>query len=258
MFIDSHAHLEMPQFDEDLDEVIQRASQYGVEAIITVGTNLELSKKALQIAHSYPNVYATVGIHPHDASELSDEKLQELRDLAEDPKVMAVGEIGLDFYWNRSPREKQIEAFRMQIRLARELGKPVVIHDRDAHYVMLSILKEERVEEIGGVVHCFSGGLPLAKECIRLNLSISFPGTVTFKNSARLRHVLINIPKERILLETDSPFLAPVPHRGKRNEPALIRYTAEKVAKILKLPVEELASVVRENTKRFFHLPEVL
>jgi TatD DNase family protein len=255
MFIDSHAHLEMPQFEEDLPEVMQRAAHHGVEHIITIGTNLEFSERALQIANAYPEVSASVGVHPHDSGEFSAETLDRLRRLAAEPKVVAIGEMGLDFYRNLSPPEHQVGAFRIQIRLARELGKPIVVHDRDAHHHILRILREERADEVGGVIHCYTGDLSMAMQCLDMDFCISIPGSITFKNSARLRHVVLNIPLDRLLLETDSPFLAPIPFRGKRNEPAYIRYTADRVAKIRKVPVESLAEAACENTRRLFRLP---
>lgn len=255
MFIDSHAHLEMPQFEEDLSEVIQRASHHGVEHIISIGTSLEFSKRAVQIAQTYPQVFAAVGIHPHDSRQCSPEAMDQLRLLAGGPKVVAIGETGLDFYRNLSSPEQQIHAFRMQISLARQLGKPIIVHDRNAHNLLIRILEEESAHEVGGVIHCFSGDLSKAKQCLDMSFFISIPGSITFKNAARLRHVVLNLPLESILLETDSPFLAPIPYRGKRNEPAYIRYTAERVAKIRKMSVEDLANAACQNTRRLFRLP---
>jgi TatD DNase family protein len=252
MFIDSHAHLEMPQFEEDLPDVLHRAQDCGIEAIVTVGTSLLSSRRSVEIAQSEPLVYATVGIHPHDAQECSEQALDRMRDLAAHPRVVAIGEIGLDFYRNLSPPQKQAQAFRAQIRLARDLGKPIVVHDRDAHALVVRILREEGAAQVGGVIHCFSGDLPMAKACLDLGFCISVPGSITFRNSSRLRNIIQNVPQDRLLLETDSPFLAPVPFRGKRNEPCHIRYTAERVANILKMPVETLARNVNANTRALF------
>jgi TatD DNase family protein len=255
MFIDSHAHLDMPQFEDDLPEILERARQHGVEAVVTVGTNLRQSQRATEIARSYREVYATVGIHPHDARESSLSAMDRLRKLATRPKVVALGEMGLDFYRNLSPPELQVQAFRQQIRLARDLGKPIVVHDRDAHRLVLRILQEEKAQEVGGVLHCFSGDLPMAKQCVDMGLLISIPGSITFKNSARLRNVALQLPLDRLLVETDSPFLAPIPFRGKRNEPCYIRYIADRVAKIRKIPVEDLARQLSHNTRELFGLP---
>ncbi len=255
MFIDSHAHLDMPQFEEDLPEVIQRAEQAGVKLIITVGTDLESSRRALQLADLFPQVFASVGIHPHNARSCTTEAIASLREMATSPKVVAIGETGLDFYRNLSPPETQILAFREQIRLAREMEKPIVIHDREAHKQLIRLLSEEGTEGIKGVVHCFSGDLAMAKQCFDMGLSISIPGSVTFRNAARLRNVVSNAPPDRILLETDAPFMAPIPFRGKRNEPSFIRYTADRVAKVRKVSLEQLAEQVCNNTTRLFSLP---
>ncbi|MGQ9654772.1 MAG: TatD family hydrolase [Thermodesulfobacteriota bacterium] len=255
MFIDSHAHLDMPQFEEDLPGVIQRAEQAGVRLIITVGTDLDSSHRAVKLAHLFPQVFAAVGIHPHNARDCTFEALARLREMATSPKVVAIGETGLDFYRNLSPPEAQILAFREQIRLAREIDKPVVVHDRDAHKELTRVLKEEGTKGMKGVIHCFSGDLAMAKQCFEMGLSISIPGSVTFRNAARLRNVVLNAPPDRILLETDAPFLAPIPFRGKRNEPSFIKYTADRVAKVRKVSLEELAAQVCDNTTRLFSLP---
>lgn len=255
MFIDSHAHLDMPQFEEDLSEVIQRAQQAGVGLIITVGTDLKSSQRALEIAERFPQVFASVGIHPHNARSCDTKAIERLQELAMNPRVVAIGETGLDFYRNLSPPEIQILAFREQIRLAREMDKPIVIHDRDAHKQLLRVLNEEGAKGLRGVIHCFSGDMAMATQCLDMGFSISIPGSVTFRNAARLRNVVSNAPADRILLETDAPFLAPIPFRGRRNEPSYIRYTADRVAKVRKVSLEELAEQVCDNTTRLFALP---
>ncbi len=255
MFIDSHAHLDMPQFEDDLSEILQRSRQHAVEAIITVGTNLKQSQRAVEIARAHREVFATVGIHPHDAGECSPSALDRLRKLASRPKVVALGEMGLDFYRNLSPPEVQAEAFRQQIRLAIDIAKPIVVHDRVAHRHVLQILREEKAEKVGGVLHCFSGDMPMAKQCVDMDFLISIPGSITFKNSARLRNVALQLPLDRLTIETDSPFLAPIPFRGKRNEPCYIRYIADRIAKIRKIPLEELAEQLARNTRQVFGLP---
>jgi len=252
MFVDSHAHLEMPQFEEDLPEVLERAREAGVEAVLSCGTNLRSSKRALEIAEQFQGVFAAAGIHPHEAGECTQEGLAVLRSLGSHPKVVAIGEMGLDFYRNLCPREVQIQAFRSQIRVARDLGKPIVVHDRDAHGLVLRILQEEKAQEVGGVLHCFSGDVSMAKRCLDMGMYISIPGSVTFRNATLLRNVLLHVPMDRILLETDSPFLAPVPFRGRRNEPSYLRYTAERVAKTLKSPLEEVARCTRNNAMELF------
>ena len=256
MFIDSHAHLEMKEFDRDRGEVIERAWAAGVETIVTVGTNLSLSRKALSIARQYENVYATIGIHPHDAAKADDKVLDELKLLAGDAKVVAYGEIGLDFFRKISPREKQIEIFATQLQIAKALDLPVVIHDRDAHEQTLTMVRDSGVRR--GVFHCFSGEWNMARKCIDLGFYISIPGVVTFEKSKVLREVARQVPADAILLETDCPYLTPEPHRGKRNEPSFMVHTAQKVADIRGVPIEELAAAATVNTRRLFGLDRVL
>lgn len=256
MFIDSHAHLEMKEFDRDRGEVIERAWAAGVETIVTVGTNLSLSRKALSIARQYENVYATIGIHPHDAAKADDKVLDELKLLAGDAKVVAYGEIGLDFFRNISPREKQIKIFATQLQIAKALDLPVVIHDRDAHEQTLTMVRDSGVRR--GVFHCFSGEWNMARKCIDLGFYISIPGVVTFEKSKVLREVARQVPADAILLETDCPYLTPEPHRGKRNEPSFMVHTAQKVADIRGVPIEELAAAATVNTRRLFGLDRVL
>ena len=252
MLIDSHAHLEMREFDSDRHDVIERAELAGVDCIVTVGTNPGLSRKALSIAHQYKNIYATVGVHPHDVAKASDKSFDELKALAQDPKVVAYGEIGLDYFRNISPREKQIEMFAKQLELAQELNLPVIIHDRDAHEETLRMVKTSGVRL--GVFHCFSGDWAMARQCIDLGFYISVPGVVTFDKSKVLQDVVRQAPLDTILLETDCPYLTPVPHRGKRNEPSFIIHTAKKVAEIKKLPWEDIAQTAARNTRKLFRI----
>lgn len=252
MLIDSHAHLEMEEFDADRNDVIERARLAGVECIVTVGTNLSLSRKALSIARQYPNIYATVGIHPHDVAGAGDQAFDELKALASDPKVVAYGEIGLDYYRNLSPQEKQIEMFSRQLEIAGELKLPVIIHDRDAHEQTLQMVKSSGIRK--GVFHCFSGDWPMARQCIDMGFYLSIPGVVTFKQSQNLQEVVRRAPLEWLLLETDCPYLTPVPHRGKRNEPAFIVHTARKAAELRGVSYEEMARAAAQNTKRLFGL----
>jgi len=252
MLIDSHAHLEMREFDSDRNDVIERAELAGVDCIVTAGTNPGLSRKALSIAHQYENIYATVGVHPHDVAKASDKSFDELKALAEDPKVVAYGEIGLDYFRNISPREKQREMFAKQLELAQELNLPVIIHDRDAHEETLRMVKDSGVRL--GVFHCFSGDWTMARQCIDLGFYISVPGVVTFDKSKVLQEVVRQAPLDTILLETDCPYLTPVPHRGKRNEPSFIVHTAKKVAEIKKLPWEDIAQTAARNTRKLFSI----
>jgi TatD DNase family protein len=254
MLIDSHAHLEMPEFKKDLNEVIRRAMESGIASIFTVGTEKRDWARALEIAHSHPAIYAILGVHPHNAKEIEGETYSVLRELCRDERVKAYGEIGLDFFRNLSPRNVQIERFREQVHLARELGLPIVVHDREAHRETLEILKSEGAEECGGIIHCFSGDESMARACIALGFYISIPGTITYKNAERFRETVRHLPLESLLVETDAPFLAPAPFRGKRNEPSYVRYTAEKVAEVKKVSFEKVAEITTENALRVFKL----
>jgi TatD DNase family protein len=250
MLIDSHAHLEMKEFNPDREEVIERARQAGVSYIVTVGTNLAQSRKALSLARQHENIYATVGVHPHDVIMADSKTFDDLCEIARDPKVVAYGEIGLDFFRNISPREKQIEIFNLQLELAVQLKLPVIIHDRDAHEQTLRMVKASGVRR--GVFHCFSGDYSMARQCIDLGFYISIPGVVTFDNAKTIQDVAQRVPLSSLLLETDAPYLTPAPHRGKRNEPSFIINTAKKVAQIKGLPWEEVADVTARNTMNLF------
>ena len=254
MLIDSHAHLEMPEFKRDLEAVIQRAKQSGVEYIFTVGTEKKDWTRALEIANSHPSLYAILGVHPHNAKEIDDQTYPTLRELCREKKVKAYGEIGLDFFRNLSPREVQLKRFREQIALAKELRLPIVVHDREAHPETLGILKSEKAEECGGIIHCFSGDYEMAKVCMDMGFYISVPGSITFKNAENLRGVVKRIPIESLLIETDAPFLTPEPFRGKRNEPSYVRYTAEKVAELKKISFEKVAEATTANAMRVYRM----
>lgn len=258
MLVDSHAHLGMPQFNGERDDVIQRAIDGGVDLIFTVGTNVRDCRKAIEIARRSDRVFAIIGIHPHDAKHFNETTCSDLRALSRDPKVKAIGEIGLDFFRDLSPRETQVATFRQQIHLAKELDFPIVVHARGAQKEVLAILREEGVQEIGGVLHCFSGDYDMAKSCMDLGLFISIPGTITYGNSSALRRVVRRIPLDRILVETDCPFLAPMPYRGRRNEPAYVRITASKLAEVKGLPFDEMARITSRNARTAFRLDEEL
>ena len=252
MLIDSHSHLEMEQFDNDRQEVIERACLAGVEYIITVGTNPAFGKKAISIAKQYKNIFVSVGIHPHEAATADDKSLAQMAELACQPEVVAYGEIGLDFFRNLSPREKQIEVFSRQLEIARDLSLPVVIHDRDAHEQVLQLVRSSGVQR--GVFHCFSGDYALAQKCLDLGFYLSIPGTVTFDKAVKISDVVKKVPLEFLLLETDCPFLAPVPYRGRRNEPSFIIHTAKKVAQIKSLRWEDVADTTTRNALNLFRL----
>lgn len=252
--VDSHAHLDFHDFDRDRDEVLKRAQSCGLKLIINIGCDLQSSQKSIQIAEKYSIVYAAIGIHPHDAAKVSPDYLQILQEMAAHPRVVAIGEIGLDFYRNRSPRPLQKEVFRRQLQLAREVNLPVILHDRDAHDEVMAILEEEGLPEPGGVMHCFSGDLTLARKAIKMGFYISIAGPVTYPKNIKLCQVAAAVPADRLLIETDAPFLTPNPFRGKRNEPAYVTYTAEKVAALRGTTGERIGSLCLENTRRLFSI----
>lgn len=251
MLVDSHCHLNFPDFKEDLDQVIKRAEEQGVKAFLTINTSLDQAEEIQAIADRYPNVYCTVGAHPHDASDhVYVDVYDDLIRLAHYPKVVGIGETGLDYYYNNSPKAEQIESFKTHIRASIELGLPLIIHTRDADADTLACLKE--FPKAKGVFHCFSGSMDLAKEALDLGFYISFSGIITFKKADELREVAKFAPIDRVLVETDSPFLAPIPHRGGRNEPAYTRITAEKVAEVRRMSLEEVAEKTTHNFYRLF------
>ncbi len=253
-FIDSHAHLDLPEFKKDMDDVIKRAKESGIENIITIGIGIKECQAAIKIADAYSFIYASIGIHPHNAKSLDLKALDFLEENAKNKKVVALGEMGLDFFRNHSSREDQIRAFRAQLDLAKSIKLPVVIHDRDAHAETLSMLEEEKNGLNGGVIHCFSGDSEMAFKCIDMGFYISIPGTVTFKNAKKQHEVVKKIPIEKLIIETDCPFLAPVPYRGKRNEPLYVTHVAEAISRIKNMPVEEVARITTANSKKLFSL----
>jgi TatD DNase family protein len=255
--IDSHSHIYGKEFAPDFTQVMERAREAGISTIMAVGADLESSREACALAAAYDHVYCSVGIHPHDADRVTEKCYEVVRGMAvANPKVVAIGEIGLDFFRDRSPRPAQEEVFRRFIRLARDLALPIIIHDRDAHDRILAIMKEERAGEVGGVLHCFSGDLEMARECIDMGFKISIPGTVTYATNEALREVVRGVKIEHMLVETDAPYLTPVPHRGKRNEPAYVRLTAERVAELKGLTLEDVGRITSLNTRKLFNLPE--
>jgi TatD DNase family protein len=252
---DTHAHLHFPELLADLDAVLERARAAGVTGIVTIGTDRETNPAAVALAEGRPDVWATVGIHPHDAADATDADFEALERLAlGSARVVALGEMGLDFFRNLSPREAQERALRRQLALARRLGKPVVVHCRDAHPEALAILAEERVGEVGGVMHCFSADVEVAARCLDLGLMISLAGPVTYKNARALPEVARFVPADRLVIETDCPFLPPHPHRGQRNEPAWMALTAAHVAALRGVTPEALGATTTANARRLFRL----
>lgn len=252
--IDTHCHIYYDSFNPDREQMMQRAAEAGVSGMVVVGADISSSREAVTLAAAYPQIYCTVGIHPHDAAGVSGGDMEILRQLAmQGEKVVAIGETGLDFYRNRSPRQDQERLFRQHLQLSLELKLPVVIHDRDAHEETLAMIAAEGVTR--GVMHCFSGDTEFAARCIEQGFYLSIPGTVTYPSNHILREVVTAMPLERLLLETDAPYLSPVPHRGKRNEPAYTRITAEKVAELRGLTLEDVARVTTMNAGRLFGIP---
>lgn len=252
MLIDTHAHINIEQFDEDREQVIERALDAGVTRIVNIGYNRETIPSSLKLAEEYDFIYSTVGWYPQDAINMEEGDLEWLESLCSHPKVVAIGEIGLDYYWDTSPKELQQQIFREQIRLARRMNLPIVIHNREAHGDVVRILKEENAAEVGGIMHCFSGSWEIAKQCLDMNFYISFGGPITFKNAVRPKEVLAKVPLDRLLIETDCPYLTPHPYRGKRNEPAYVRYVAEAAAEIKGIEMEEIARMTTENAFQVF------
>jgi TatD DNase family protein len=259
LLIDSHAHIDLPEFNKDRDQVMARARERGVKAVINVGLDAESSRKSLVMVKQYDDVFQAVGCHPHEAAKMKEGDLKSLADLAGDSRVVAIGEIGLDFYRNLSPRASQLEAFQKQLDLAVELGLPVVIHCRQAHKEVYDILsgwvKTSPAGSKRGVIHCFSGDIAMARRYIELGFYISLAGSVTYPSAGELVEVAREVSLDRLLLETDCPFLAPQAHRGKRNEPAYVALTAEKVAEVRQVPVEVVAEAAARNTIELFRLP---
>jgi len=250
MLIDTHAHLDSPLFDDDRAEVIERAVQAGVTRIVNIGFNRETIPTTLALAQEYEMIYAAVGWHPQDAVTMKPDDIDWIAELCKHPKVVAIGEIGLDYHWDTSPRDVQQQVFREQIRLARKLGKPIIIHNRDAHRDVVQLLKEEKAAEVGGIMHCFSGSPEIAMECVKMNFHISFGGPITFKNAVQPKAVLEKVPLDRLLIETDAPYLTPHPFRGKRNESSYVKLVAEAAAEIKKMTMEEIAQITADNAKK--------
>lgn len=252
MLIDTHAHLNVEAFDEDREEVIQRALDAGVTRIVNVGYNRETIPSSLELAEKYEFIYSTVGWHPQDAINMQEEDLDWIEKLCAHPKVVAIGEIGLDYYWDTSPKEVQHQVFREQIRLAKRLKLPIIIHNRDAHADVVRLLKEENAAEVGGIMHCFSGSWEIAKLCLDMNFFLSFGGPVTFKNAVQPKEVLAKTPLDRLLIETDAPYLTPHPYRGKRNESSYVRYVAEAASEIKGIELGEIGEKTTRNALQLF------
>ena len=255
--IDAHCHVHDRAFKDDFDEMLARAKDAGVSALVCVGATdgMQGARAAVALAEAHPHIFATVGVHPHDVATMTEADWHELRVLADHPRVYAIGETGLDFFYNHSEPEVQRAAFRRFVALAREVRKPLVVHVRDAHAESAAILREERVRDVGGQIHCFTGTADDARAYLEMDLHISFTGIVTFRTAQALREAALIVPPERILVETDCPYLAPVPLRGKRNEPAYVRLVAEFLADLRSEPREQFFARTTANARALFRLP---
>ena len=256
MLIDSHAHIDDDRFDADREAVLSRARAAGVDLIVNIGADMASSARSVALAEQYPQVYATVGMHPHDAKDMREQDYQQLVRWAAQPKVVAIGEIGLDYHYDLSPRPVQQEVFLRQLDIARQTGKPFVVHEREAHADTFEIIRSA-AKGLEGVFHCFSGSIETARQYLKLGFYISIAGPVTFPKSAKTKEVARYVPLDRLLVETDSPYLTPQAFRGRRNEPAYVRLVAEEIAALRELPLEELARATSENACRLFRIPMI-
>jgi TatD DNase family protein len=253
MLVDSHCHLDFPELAADLPRLVERMAEAGVGAALCAGVTLERFPAVMEIARRYPNIFAAVGVHP-DTREGAEADVEALVRLAQDPEVVAIGETGLDYYRFEGDLEWQRNRFRIHIQAARNCGKPLIIHTRAARADTLRILGEEQAGEVGGVFHCFTEDRETAWKAVEMGFHVSFSGIVTFKNAASLKEIAAELPLDRLLVETDAPYLAPVPHRGKTNEPAFVRHVGAEIARLRGIPLEELALVTTANFCRLFHV----
>lgn len=252
MLFDTHVHLNARQYKEDRDQVIERAFEAGVSHMVVVGFNQETIPLAIEIAEEYETIYASVGWHPVDAINFTEEDLIWIEELSEHPKVVALGEMGLDYHWDKSPKDIQDKVFRKQIRLAKKINMPIIIHNREATEDVINILQEENAQEVGGIMHCYNDSVDYLNECLEMNFYISLGGPVTFKNATLPKEVAKAVPLDKLLIETDAPFLTPHPYRGKRNEPAYVKLVAEEIAKLRESSYEEITEITRNNAFNLF------
>lgn len=252
MLFDTHMHLNARQFKDDQAEVIKRATDAGVDYMIVVGFDEETIPLAMELAEAYDHIYAAVGWHPVDAIDCEAKHLDWLEELTKHPKVVALGEMGLDYHWDKSPKEVQEKVFRKQIQLAKKLQMPIIIHNREATQDVIRILQEENAAEVGGIMHCYSGNLEEVQTCLDMNFYISLAGPVTFKNAKDVKEIAKIIPLNRLLIETDAPYLAPHPYRGKRNEPSYVKLVAEEIARLREKDVETISEITTRNAFDIF------
>lgn len=256
MIFESHAHYDDSAFDKDRDELLESLQEKGVEYVVNIGASIQTTKNTIALAEKYSFIYGAVGVHPSETDELDKEKLLWLKEQCANPKIVAVGEIGLDYYWDEPDRKIQKKWFERQLQMAREVNLPVIIHSRDAAKDTLDMMKDAEAEKIGGVIHCFSYTKEIAREYLNMDFSFGIGGVATFQNAKKLKEAVEYIPMEKILLETDSPYLAPMPYRGKRNSSLYLSFIAEEIARIKGLTYEEVVSITAKNAKELFRISE--
>ena len=254
MLIDTHVHLNAQQYDEDLEEVIARARENGLEKMVVIGCDRKSIERTMELIEEYDDIYGVIGWHPVDAIDCTDEDLQWIEELSAHEKIVGIGETGLDYHWDKSPKDVQKKLFRRQLALAKRVGLPIIIHNRESTEDCMEILKEENAHEIGGIMHAFSADEKTADEIIAMNFYVSLGGPVTFKNAKLPKDIAVHVPLDRLLVETDAPYLTPHPFRGKRNEPAHVKLVAEKIAELRGMSYEDLASATTENAKRLYNI----
>ncbi|WP_214269676.1 TatD family hydrolase [Mammaliicoccus lentus] len=254
MLIDTHVHLNADQYDDDLQEVIDRALSEGIDRMFVVGFDTKTIERTMKLIDQYEFIYGIIGWHPVDAIDCTDERLEWIESLSKHPKIIGIGEMGLDYHWDKSPKDIQKDVFRKQIALAKRVQLPIIIHNREATQDCVDILKEENASEVGGIMHSFSGSNEIADEILKMNFYVSLGGPVTFKNAKQPKEVAKHVPLDRLLVETDAPFLSPHPYRGKRNEPARVKLVAEQIAELRGLTYEEVCEATTENAERLFKL----
>lgn len=250
--IDTHSHIDMKDFEGDLENVISNAKNSGVKNIIIPSVDRNSFEKVIDISNEFKNVYCALGIHPTEAQKVKESDFEDIIKLSKNEKVVAIGECGLDYYWDKTFIEEQKTVFKKQIEIAKKIQKPLVVHDREAHKDTFDLITENTNGEIDVVMHCFSGSLEFAKECIKKGFYIAIGGVITFKNAKKIHEVAKNIPLENLLLETDAPYLTPIPYRGKRNEPAYVKFVAEEIAKIRRISFDEVAEITTQNARKVF------
>lgn len=254
MLIDTHTHIDLENFKDRFDEVLKTASEYGVGKVVIPGVEPSGFDRIVQLCEEYENVFGAVGVHPEDVNSYNDKAENKIRELLKHPKIIAVGEIGLDYYWDKSQVERQKEIFERQILLAKEAGKPVLVHDREAHLDSFEILKKTDAAQVGVVMHCFSGSPEFAMKCVKEGFYIALGGVVTFKNAKKAKEVAKVVPLNKLLLETDAPYMTPVPFRGKENQPAYVKFVAQEIADLRGISFDEVAEATTANAQRLLKI----